>query len=53
MGKDLIVVSVCVMLFVKVYDKRSIGIRALIDGISLRVCGNIILVKSILRRSDW
>ena len=31
MGKDLIVVSVCVMLFVKVYDKRSIGIRALIE----------------------
>ena len=31
MGKDLTVVSVCVMLFVKMYDKRSICIIALIE----------------------
>ena len=31
MGNDLTVVSVCVMLFVKMYDKRSIGISALIE----------------------
>ena len=31
MGKDLTVVSVCVMLFVKMDDKRSIGISELIE----------------------
>ena len=31
MGNDLTVVSVCVMLFVNMYDKRSIGISALIE----------------------
>ena len=31
MGKDLTVLSVCIMLFVKMYDKRSIGISALIE----------------------
>ena len=31
MGNDLTVVSVCVMLFVKMYDKRSICIIALIE----------------------
>ena len=31
MGKDLTVVSVSVMLFVKMYDKRSICIIALIE----------------------